>query len=92
MIRIKHCGDDKVIREYQCTVRTEMELCFANMECLLNIALADSDEHIRELGGEKALLNLMNGYLDLAVRLKTFEKEIIKQDKLRTEGTHDRDN
>jgi hypothetical protein len=30
--------------------------------------LLDSDEHIREMGGEQELLNLMNGYLDLAYR------------------------
>ena len=66
MIEVKHYGSGERVRKYDCTPKKEIELCFANVECLLNIALLDSDEHIRELGGEQELLNLMNGYIDLA--------------------------
>lgn len=72
MIRLKHYNG-KITREYKCDTKTQIELCFANMECLLHIALADSDKHIRELGGEQELLNLMNGYLTLAERLREWE-------------------
>lgn len=70
MIKVKHCGSGECTRVYECTPKREIELCLANIECLLNIALLDSDEHIREMGGEQELLNLMNGYLDLAYRFK----------------------
>ena len=59
--------------EYDCDADTQIELCFANIESLLKIALGDSDEHIKSLGGEQELLNLMNGYLDLAERLKAWK-------------------
>lgn len=62
--------DGTVARHYECTVSHCVNLCMANIECLLRIALMDSDEHIRQLGGEKELLNLMNGYVDLMRRLK----------------------
>ena len=68
MIEVKHCGSGERVRTYECTPKQEIELCLANIECLLNIALLDSDEHIKEMGGEQELLNLMNGYLDLAYR------------------------
>lgn len=68
MIEVKHYGSGERTRVYECTPKREIELCLANIECLLNIALLDSDEHIREMGGEQELLNLMNGYLDLAHR------------------------
>lgn len=59
-------------RKYYCTTEKCIELCFANIECLLTIALADSDEHIRRLGGEQGLLDLMNGYINLAYRLRNW--------------------
>jgi hypothetical protein len=68
MIEVKHYGSGERVRTYECTPKREIELCLANIECLLHIALLDSDEHIREMGGEQELLNLMNGYLDLAYR------------------------
>ena len=70
MIEVKHYGSGERTRIYECTSKREIELCLANIECLLNIALLDSDEHIRKMGGEQELLNLMNGYLDLAYRFK----------------------
>lgn len=75
MIRTKHNSGGILgcVREYECDPETEIELCFANLECLLKIALSDSDAHIKELGGEQELLNLMNGYLDLAERLKSWK-------------------
>lgn len=73
MITMRSKTTDEVTRRYECTPKAEIELCFANLECLLHIALADSDEHIRQLGGEQELLNLMNGYLDLAERLKKWD-------------------
>lgn len=69
MIEVKHYGNGERVRAYECTPKREIELCLANIECLLNIALLDSDEHIEKLGGERELLVLMNGYLDLAYRL-----------------------
>ena len=74
MIDVKHYGSGEKIRTYQCTTKAAIELCFANIECLLNIALLDSDEHIRELGGEQELLNLMNRYFNLACRFKDWER------------------
>ena len=70
MNEVKHYGSGERTRIYECTPKREIELCLANIECLLNIALLDSDEHIRKMGGEQELLNLMNGYLDLAYRFK----------------------
>ena len=64
-------------RTYKCDPKTQIELCFANIECLLHIALADSDKHIRELGGEETLLNLMFGYERLA---ETIRDEWLKND------------
>lgn len=76
MISIVDRTERKLKREYACTPEREIELCFANIECLLEIALLDSDEHIRELGGEQELLELMNRYVDLANRIRAFgEKE-----------------
>lgn len=69
MIEVKHCGSGEHVRTYVCTPKREIELCLANIECLLNIALLDSDKHIKELGGEQELLNLMDRYIDLAYRL-----------------------
>lgn len=54
---------------YDCSFAVLIELCHANIESLLQIALFDSDEHIKELGGEKTMLELMNGYVDLNNRL-----------------------
>ena len=73
MLILRNKTTGEVTRKYECTPQAEIELCFANLECLLHIALADSDEHIRQLGGEQELLNLMNGYLDLAERLKKWD-------------------
>lgn len=73
MLTFKDKATGAVTRTYKCEPQVEIELCFANLECLLHIALADSDEHIRQLGGEHELLNLMNGYLDLAERLKKWD-------------------
>ena len=70
MNEVKHYGSGERTRIYECTPKREIELCLANIECLLNIALLDSDEHIRKMGGEQELLNLMNWYLDLAYRFK----------------------
>lgn len=72
MINLRDNKTGEITRHYECTIRQQIELCFANIECLLHIALADSDEHIRELGGEQELLNLMNRYLDLAVKLQAW--------------------
>ena len=74
MIEVKHYGSGERVRKYDCTPKKEIELCFANVECLLNIALLDSDEHIRELGGEQELINLMNGYIDLAYRIQDWSE------------------
>lgn len=68
MIEVKHYGSERT-RIYECTPKREIDLCLANIECLLNIALLDSDEHISKMGGEQELLKLMNRYLDLAYRL-----------------------
>ena len=65
-------------RHYECTPRQMRELCFANIVCLLHIALADSDEHIRQLGGEQTLLDLMNGYEELAKKFLAWE-EILEE-------------
>lgn len=73
MIEVKHYGSGERVRSYACTPDREIELCFANIECLLNIALLDSDEHIKQMGGEQELLNLMNRYLELAIKLKAWE-------------------
>ena len=62
------------VRHYECTARACIELCFANIECLSKIALADSDQHIKELGGEQKLLDLMNGYFNLAEKLAAWDK------------------
>lgn len=74
MINVRHYGSGEITRTYECTTRAAIELCFANIECLLNIALLDSDEHIRELGGEEELLNLMNRYMNLAHRLRGWDR------------------
>lgn len=70
MIVLKNRKTGTINRTYICTPRQQIELCFANIECLLHIALADPDEHIKQLGGERELLELMNGYMDLAERMK----------------------
>lgn len=69
MLKLRN-KDGDVKRVYECTFEASMELCMANIECLLKIALADPDEHIEQMGGEAHLLELMNGYLDLYDRLK----------------------
>lgn len=74
MIVVKH-PNNTVERVYECTPKQEIELCFANIECLLNIALYDTDEHIRQLGGEQELINLMNRYLDLIDRFEKLKGE-----------------
>lgn len=70
MIDLRDKETGKVTRHYVCTAQACMELCLANIECLLHIALADSDEHIRQLGGERELLVLINGYMDLITRIE----------------------
>ena len=69
MIEVKHYGSGERVRTYECTPERQIELAYANIECLLRIALLDSDEHIKEMGGERELLSLMNGYMDLIDRL-----------------------
>ena len=76
MIDLIDCKDKK--RHYDCTIKACYELCMANIECLLKIALADSDEHISKLGGESHLLTLMNGYLQLANDLRMMGLIVIK--------------
>lgn len=70
--------DGTILRKYECTPDTEIELCFANIECLLHIALFDSDEHIRELGGEEELLNLMERYERFARKIRRWKKHDTK--------------
>lgn len=86
MINLKDKKTGEITRHYECTTNASIELCFANIECLLHIALADSDEHIRELGGEQELLNLMNGYLDLAYKLRLWKCPVIPQAESEDEG------
>lgn len=69
MLKLRN-KDGDVKRVYECTFEASMELCMANIECLLKIALADPDEHIEQMGGEAHLLELMNGYLELYDNLK----------------------
>ena len=69
MIEVKHNGSNDVVRKYECTPERQIELAYVNIECLLTIALLDSDEHIKEMGGEQELLDLMNRYMDLIERL-----------------------
>lgn len=76
MINLKDKQTGEINHHYECTVEASIELCFANLECLLRIALADTDEHIEKLGGEAHLLELMNGYLDLAERLAAYQMNI----------------
>jgi hypothetical protein len=83
ILREKETGE--IERQYECTPEASIELCFANIECLLHIALADPDDHIRELGGESELLNLMNRYMSLAQCLRDWEMEDEKLHKLRWE-------
>lgn len=82
MIEVKHYGSDRT-RIYECTPKRQIELCLANIECLLNIALLDSDEHISKMGGEQELLKLMNRYLDLAYRLNVIK---VDSDERRMKG------
>ena len=74
MIDLRNKETNKITHHYECTTEACVELCFANIACLLHIALADSDAHIKALGGEQELLNLMNGYLDFASRLEKYNK------------------
>ena len=74
MIEVKHYGSGERVRTYKCTPERQIELAYANIECLLNIALLDSDEHIKEMGGERELLSLMNSYMDLIERLGNAER------------------
>jgi len=69
---------------YEGTIKQCIDLCILNIESLSRIALADSDEHIRQLGGESKLLELMNGYLDLAYRLRAWDNLQTKR------GTYDK--
>lgn len=71
-LRDKETGE--VTRRYTCEPRYIRELCFANMECLLQIALADSDEHIKRLGGEELLIDLMFKYEKLACKMQKWER------------------
>ena len=84
MINLRNKKTGEIEQHYECTTKAAIELCFANIECLLHIALADSDEHIRQLGGEQELLNLMNGYLDLAQRLSSYDKPCEEDDTLKS--------
>jgi hypothetical protein len=75
-IRLINKESGKVDRSYTCDPKELVRLCYANIECLLHIALADSDDHITELGGEEHLIALMNKYLDLATdiaKVSTYE-------------------
>lgn len=85
MINLRNKETGEIEQHYECTPGVSIELCFANIECLLHIALADPDEHIRELGGESELLNLMNRYLSLAQCLRDWEMEEEKLHKSRWE-------
>lgn len=71
-LRDKETGE--VTQRYTCDPRYIRELCFANMECLLQIALADSDEHIERLGGEKMLIDLAKDYEKLAEKMLKWER------------------
>lgn len=75
-IRLINKESGKVDRSYTCDPKKLVRLCYANIECLLHIALADPDDHITELGGEEHLITLMNKYLDLATdiaKVSTYE-------------------
>ena len=76
MVDLRDKKTGEITRTYKCTPDVCTEYCYANIECLLQIALADSDKHIKELGGERELLVLMNGYLDLVERLQ--QSKIVK--------------
>ena len=84
MIDLRSKKTNEVTRHYECTTKACLELCFANIECLLHIALADSDEHIREMGGERELLELMNGYINLAHRIRNWNNTQYQESKEQT--------
>lgn len=73
MLELRDMNANEFIERYNSNVDKCIELCFANIEDLLNIAYKDSDERIRQLGGEEGLLDLMNGYLNLAYRLQNWK-------------------
>lgn len=66
-------GERKV---YTCKREVINDLCLANVESLLKVALTASDDTIRKTyGGEKELLGLINGYADLAKKIdKLFDR------------------
>ena len=74
MVEVVHANGD-LKREYACTKERLKELCMANIECLLTIALIDSDQHIKETGGENELINLMHRYVELINIIEYMEVE-----------------
>lgn len=66
-------GEKKV---YTCKREVINDLCLANIGSLLKVALTASDDTIRKTyGGEKALLELVEGYAALAKKIdKLFDR------------------
>lgn len=63
-----------VVNTYDCRPRQLRELCMANIESLLRIALLDPDEHIANMGGEDHLITLMEKYERLAEKMLAWER------------------
>ena len=82
MIEIRY-SDGRKDRIYTGEPRDIRELCMCNIECLAKIALADTDKHIKALGGEEVLMELMERYEVLAQKMYAWEK-IYEVDRTRT--------
>lgn len=63
------------MRKYSTDKKVQIDLVNQNITQLLYIALYSTDEHIENhFGGEKQLLEVINGYLDLLDRLEEEEE------------------
>lgn len=60
------------------TYRELTTLCKLNIKQLLTMAITESDEHIeKHFGGEKELIEIIQGYIDLTENLyKLFRNEM----------------
>ena len=65
--------------KYSTDKNIQIELVKQNITQLLVIGVYNTDEHIeKHFGGEKQLLEVINGYLDLLDRLESDSKWISK--------------
>ena len=74
MIEVKHYGSGERVRAYECTPKRQIELAYANIECLLTIAHLDHTPENCDYRNLRALCQKCHNTYDAKHRAETRRK------------------